>query len=595
MGYFRKMPIRYQLLTVAVLSISIMVFIIYITYSQVSNVIVKKNREYTKEIITQVKESVSINCNQVSMIAVNLSYNIAIQEFLNETDIVEKYQLSIPIDMLFNNINSFKEGIIDIVILGQNGNSYSMNGRTALIRQIQHEFNGKRSPYFTGIKYYEDFSVKKKCIISGMEIYSIDPQKVSDMPIGILAIVLDPNLLSPKMEKNTRDATKFFIFDREHNIFASNDKLTFQDKSYTEKVSNSIFEGSTDEGLYTKFINGKRSIVQLEKIDETGGMIASLTPEESLFVEIRDIRIRILIIFTFAMFLVSIPFVFAINNILVPIRKFMMFMISIKSGNLKSLKKRIYLEGYSEMSVMAGEFNGMLDEIDSLTHRLVETSTRLYKAEVEKKQSELAFLQSQINPHFLYNTLESIKCIAAIRGVNEIRDISKALSQIFRYSIKGADEVTLDEEISIVKSYIQIHQIRFKDRFYINYNFSQEALECIIPKMILQPLAENAIYHGLEPKTTNGNLYISGTINEKSELVIIFKDDGVGMDKFVLDGLREKLNSSVHNDLTKNGTGIGLVNVNNRLKLTFGDNCGIMINSDIGIGTEVVVVLLARR
>ncbi len=122
-------------------------------------------------------------------------------------------------------------------------------------------------------------------------------------------------------------------------------------------------------------------------------------------------------IFFISLFLLAIPFFPVINNILQPLKKFMRFMNEIKLGKPNSLQKRISLQGYAEIIVMANEFNEMLDEIDELTHRLLESNTRLYEAELVKKQSELAYLQSQINPHFLYNTLESIKGIAAEEGV----------------------------------------------------------------------------------------------------------------------------------------------------------------------------------
>lgn len=153
-------------------------------------------------------------------------------------------------------------------------------------------------------------------------------------------------------------------------------------------------------------------------------------------------------------------------------------MNEIKLGKPKSLQKRINLQGYAEIIVMANEFNEMLDEVDELTHRLLESNTRLYEAELVKKQSELAYLQSQINPHFLYNTLESIKGIAADEGVDKIYNMTKALALVFRYSIKGTDMVPLREELTIIKSFIFIQKIRFGNRFEVKYRFPEAILEC---------------------------------------------------------------------------------------------------------------------
>ena len=199
-----------------------------------------------------------------------------------------------------------------------------------------------------------------------------------------------------------------------------------------------------------------------------------------------------------------------------------------KKGNLLKFKKRISLQGYMEISIMASELNSMLDEIDHLTQRLLETNTRLYGIELEKKKSELAFLRSQINPHFLYNTLEAITGIAVVEGQNKIKTMTRSLSSIFRYSIKGGDVVPLRDEVKMIESYLQIQQIRFADRFSVHYEISEKALAFVIPKMILQPLVENAIYHGFEPTLKPGELWIKGFVDEQGALIVTVEDDGTG-------------------------------------------------------------------
>ena len=238
-----------------------------------------------------------------------------------------------------------------------------------------------------------------------------------------------------------------------------------------------------------------------------------------------------------------------------------------------------------------------MDEIDNLTFRLLNTSTRLYETELGKKQSELDYLKSQINPHFLYNTFESMKGCAIEEGAPKTMSMAKALGQIFRYSIKGADIVTVMEELKIIKSYVHIQQIRFGERLQVNYNFTEEVLECKMPKMILQPLVENAIFHGLEPKFGTGRLQISGKIDEQGDLFIWIGDDGMGMKAETLEDIRKQMAqaSEIRGARIDEKSGIGFVNVNNRIKLIYGYEYALEINSVLNVGTEVTLKIPAGR
>jgi two-component system sensor histidine kinase YesM len=271
-------------------------------------------------------------------------------------------------------------------------------------------------------------------------------------------------------------------------------------------------------------------------------------------------------------------------------------MTTVKRGDLLKFKKRISLQGYMEISIMATELNSMLDEIDHLTQRLLETNAELYGIELEKKKSELAFLRSQINPHFLYNTLEAITGIAVVEGQSKIKTMTRSLSNIFRYSIKGGDVVPLREEVRIIESYVQIQQIRFADRFSVHYAISEEALAFAIPKMILQPLVENAIYHGFEPTLKAGELWIKGSIDGQGKLFLTVEDNGTGMEPNRLEELRNRMSaSSSAMPEAEDGGSIGLVNVNNRIKLMFGPEYGVSMDSVLGSGTQIRLTIAERR
>lgn len=237
------------------------------------------------------------------------------------------------------------------------------------------------------------------------------------------------------------------------------------------------------------------------------------------------------------------------------------------------------------------------DGLSRMLKRLKESMDREHSAEILKKQLEFSVLQSQINPHFLYNTLESIRGQALVDGNLEIAEMTKALARFFRYSIsKSEDLVTLKDELSNVENYIIIQKYRFEDKFSFEIKYSEvdrEDLEYLIPKLTIQPLIENSIYHGLETKMNKGKITIHITVTEK-RLIINITDNGLGMDKETLDKLNNKLiNTTILESIEDNGehTGIAVVNVNKRLKLFFGEEYGITVSSMLSFGTEVDIVL----
>ncbi len=579
------------MLSIAILTIFSLGLIVLVAYYQTSDIIIKKNKEYTSDMFLQVNETINSNCEQIDKIAMSVAYDMVIQDYLTANDYDEKLTLVPLLDNLFRNITYLREGIMDIVVIGEPGNSYSMKGSTDFVNNYKSLIETHNKPSYIGIEklnsgIYED----KMCFVVGMPVYSTNPDKFSQNSIGVIALVLNYNIFDSSIEKINKTPIKYYLLDSKFSIIANNDNkdngTRFDLLKYDEIVKN------TQTVIP---IDGKKSIVQTIALESINGSIISITPQASLLQELYNLREKILMVFVIALALISIPFFITLNNILQPIKKLMDFMVSISSGNLKDLKKRISIQGYSEMTLLANELNQLLDEIDGLTRRLVETSSTLYRVELEKKQSELSFLQSQINPHFLYNTIESIRALASIKGVNEICDMTKALGRILRYGVKGADEVKLSEELDIVKYYIQIQKIRFKDRFEVYEYVSPATLNAIVPKMILQPLVENAIFHGLEPSMKEGSLKIYSEINENNIMIISIKDNGVGIAIDELERTRYKLTNTGLDNPFQISSGIGIINVHNRIKLKYGKEFGISINSEVGIGTEVIVKIPVRR
>ena len=227
-----------------------------------------------------------------------------------------------------------------------------------------------------------------------------------------------------------------------------------------------------------------------------------------------------------------------------------------------------------------------------------EQREKQYASDILYKQAELDALQSQINPHFLYNTLDSIRGQALMEGAEDIADMTEALSTFFRYSISNRNNVvTLDEELENIRNYFMIQQFRFNNRFQLQIlPFPQELGEiCHLPKMTLQPILENAILHGMEEKIGPGTISIK-VVETDSRIIITISDDGAGMNEDTLLHLQAKLRGDEPVSLKRTrGNGIALPNVSRRIKLLFGEDCGVYVMSTLGLGTDVEITLPHRR
>lgn len=215
---------------------------------------------------------------------------------------------------------------------------------------------------------------------------------------------------------------------------------------------------------------------------------------------------------------------------------------------------------------------------------------------MSKKQAEYLALQNQINPHFLYNTLEAIRGDAICAGIESIAETTEALSIFFRYSITGVDKlVTLEEEIDNVENYLTIQYYRFgeKLKFKMTYPEDEDIFQLEVPKLTIQPFVENAIFHGIEKKVDRGQIEVK-IETTKQKVMITISDDGVGMEDEVVEELNNDLSRAVANyvgESSKKRGGIAMKNVNSRIKLLFGEKYGIQVYSTKNIGTDIKVIL----
>jgi len=235
--------------------------------------------------------------------------------------------------------------------------------------------------------------------------------------------------------------------------------------------------------------------------------------------------------------------------------------------------------------------------INTIKARIRELLDREYTAKLLKKQAELNALQSQINPHFLYNTLESIRSQALIEGVDGIAKKTKALSAMFRYSISQKESIVIfAQELKNTENYLTIQQYRFFNKFIIIKNFDENdssIIDCKIPNLTIQPIVENAIYHGLEKKSSTGTIKISA-YSTQNRIIISIEDDGLGMSEQQVKEHNRIFNINQEQIVASQRfehDSVGLFNVNEHIKLNFGAEYGLHIYSTLGIGTNVEITL----
>jgi two-component system sensor histidine kinase YesM len=228
-----------------------------------------------------------------------------------------------------------------------------------------------------------------------------------------------------------------------------------------------------------------------------------------------------------------------------------------------------------EVGQLHRAFRMMIQEIDELIHEN-------YDKQLLIRETQFKALQAQINPHFLYNTLDSVIWLAKINGQKQISEILEALGQLFRSSISLKDTlISLEEELDIVRNYVTIQKFRYRERLNFEMQVDERYYSCLIPKMSLQPLVENAIHYALEPSDEPSFIRVYAVPGHQ-RLTLVVEDNGPGMEEDLLEKVRK-------GKARTRGQGIGVTNIAERLEIAFGESYGLRIESEQGAGTRVYV------
>ena len=304
-----------------------------------------------------------------------------------------------------------------------------------------------------------------------------------------------------------------------------------------------------------------------------GWRLCLLAENHVIYEKNRNVQTSIIVTWVLLLILTVISAFFLSHYITNPLQELMKTMAMVEGGDLSA--QFASLRGKDEISQLGGSFNQMVRRIDRLIRELI-------KEQKEKRLAEFKILQAQIKPHFLYNTLDTIQWKALEYGATEVGELVNALSQFFRISLSGGDEmITLDNELENAYHYLYIQQYRYRDKLDFDMYLQEDLRDFMIPKILLQPLIENAIYHGIKPLDGKGKIEVNG-YSQDGLIILEVKDNGVGMDR-APDGRTPSVQDSFQ------GSGIGLQNIRDRLRLTYGDSAALFIHSSPEEGTTVVI------
>lgn len=334
------------------------------------------------------------------------------------------------------------------------------------------------------------------------------------------------------------------------------------------------------DGNYKEEYRGEERNISVKSVGYTGWKLLSVTPEKGL--SLSNLKMRLFVVFVAACFLLMLMLInaFISSRITNPIHELEKSVNAIEAGELD---KEVYIGGSYEIRHLGRSIGDMAKRIKMLMQDIV--------AEHEsKRKSEFDTLQSQINPHFLYNTLDIIVWMIENEKKQEAVKVVTALARFFRISLsKGKSIITVRDELEHVRSYLTIQQMRFKNKFSYEIKAGEEVMELACLKLMLQPLVENAIYHGMEFMDGDGEILVAVERREE-DLWIEVRDNGLGMTKEQAESL---LGEKPHIS-SKRGSGIGVKNVNERIRLYFGEAYGLVIVSEPDEGTAIRIHLPAR-
>jgi len=469
-------------------------------------------------------------------------------------------------DLLLSYVNK-EQNILSVNLIDAHGKEYIAGPRAIKLNEFQkleitNEANQADGGNIWSIHRENSFTIVAAREIKGYNYLSFDK-------LGTLIIFINMDkLVNQTLAGAKKNDGNFFIADKEGIIYPASPP------EHLKKIAL-----DSDSGYEITEINNEKHFLVYQKSNYFEWGYVNVIPFNQIFNDTNLIKSILVFVFILMFIIVMILGIRFAKSITTPLENLVSGIQQISAGDFKEARKEVLKSSINEDEVgkLQQNFHMMVQQIDYLINEN-------YSKQLTIKETEFKALQAQINPHFLYNTLESINWLAKINGQSQISNMVEALGFLLRNSISLKKPlITIEEELSTVKNYIIIQQYRFEERLDFHVEVSPDLYEYLIPKLTLQPLVENAIHYALEQMMNPCEIKIYSILHNDSFCLIV-QDNGPGMDPYIL----EKVNKG---EIKTRGQGVGLNNINDRLKLSFGEIYGITIKSTPNEGTRVIVKL----
>ena len=544
--------------------VMILIFCIACSYLVVNynvKTLIRRNTEISNEkILQQINMKTVEFHNSMYSILTLLAYEQTIYDYYTQTP-VERVNAYKGLNSLLSNMMMTQDDIVGITLYDGRQNKLVGAGKDpGLISRVE---------MVRKLSYSDVFRPN-----SSSEAYFMVSYPVYDLlngnydeQLGMIVVLMRAQKFASYMkDTEITEREELYLLDSSNMVISSGKGEEYRRLSEQELVS--------DDENFVSIVAQK----------ETGWKIVSIMPTDDLYQGMPIMRSFILVLSLIMFGILAVLLWFCYYIVIRPIRNLTLFVKNSVANPIWRMK----VEGHDEISMLADNLNHMLDERDEMGEKLRQAQRILYETELAKQQIQVLAYRNQINPHFLYNTFECIRAMALCYDADEIAEITMALSKIFRYAIKGENVVAVEDEIANIREYARIIHYRFGGRIEVEIDMQREARGLKIIKLILQPIVENSIFHGLEQKLEDGRVWVRVRKAGLKTLELVVEDDGCGIEQ---QKLEELLHSMKHRSLSSSSgkDSIGLSNIYQRLRLFYGERASLRIKSRIGEGTRVEI------
>nr|WP_238524988.1 sensor histidine kinase [Caldicellulosiruptor owensensis] len=584
--YYRTISIDKKFLAVSYIQIFIPIILIGVLSFRISSdLIFKKYIGYTSDVIKTARMRIVDKINELNSITQDILYQTELYNVLDKS--MKNMDYYDDIVLLTNNFRKIILGHLDVQSIGVfteekklcivDNTSKEIGLDEIIPAQISFEKIYDIASKGTGkpVWYVTLLKKEKESKVVVLIVRCINNPQTLKLE-GVLAVMINTELFSNTFSELVAEKSQAIA------IVGNDMFISTKGNMNKEKIFKLISDVKNKNGVVTYTSN--EYIVNILPIKQLDWYIVTSIPVKVLFKDIDKLRMWLIILCFLSFVITSAMSLILSTDFLKPINAIVEATKKIKKGEYKTIEN---LDRKDELGILIDNFNSMVVKINHLINSI-------YKEQITRKEAELKVLQTQLNPHFLFNILESINWLAQLNGVSQISNVVIALSKLLEVNLKEEKFLTLEEEIKYITSYVSILKINFgEENLKLEVDVDKKALKFRLPKLLLQPLVENSIFHGIRPRGF-GKIFVGGYIwNDK--LVLIVKDDGIGMTPEKLKGIRQDLEDSSKIPFEpeeRSHTRIGLVNVLKRLKLIYGDDASFLIESLPQKGTTIKIEIL---